>query len=183
MVSIKQLDKQELEEMSLTEIAYEILSEKKQPLPFRELLDEVAALLGMPEEKKEEIAAQFYTDLNIEGKFLNIGGNTWGIKSWFPVDQIEDEIVPTVRSKKKAKLDEDEGLDDLDQYEEEDLAYEEELDEYDELDEDYLDDDDVLDPEAEDEDFPAGLDDEDEDLLLDEDLDDDLLIGGEEEEE
>ena len=57
----------------------------------------------------------------------------WGIKAWYPVDQVEDDIVPTVkRKKKKAKIVDDEFDDEFDELDDEDLdLYDDELDDED----------------------------------------------------
>lgn len=181
-MSLEQFTLEELQEMSLIEIAYEILDEKKQPLPFHELVKEIAALAHLSEEEVNARMAQFYTDLNIDGRFMNVGGNTWGIKAWYPVEQIEDEIVPTVRAKKK-KAKPGDDVDDFDEIDDEDLDFDD-LDEFDEVDEDeFLDEDEDLDDVdedfddediIEDEDFEDDeLLDEDEDLIIDDDFDED----------
>lgn len=180
-MNFSELSKEELHEMSLIEITYQILSDRKQPMAFNEIVDEIVELLGSSKESVVEKIAQFYTDLNIDGRFLNVGGNTWGIKGWYSVDQFEDDIVPTVKKKKKkkAKILDDEYDEVLDEFEDEDLdldEFEDELDDEDLLDdeddlEDDLDDDlDDVDDEFEDED-DLLIDDEFEDEDLDEELD------------
>lgn len=177
-MNFSELTKAELHEMSLIEITYQILSDRKQPMAFNEIVDEIVELLGSSKESVVENIAQFYTDLNIDGRFLNVGGNTWGIKGWYSVDQFEDDIVPTVKKKKKkAKILDDEYDEVLDEFEDEDLdEFEDELDDEDLLDdeddlEDDLDDDlDDVDDEFEEED-DLLIDDEFEDEDLDEELD------------
>ncbi|MEK5325932.1 DNA-directed RNA polymerase subunit delta [Aeribacillus sp. FSL M8-0254] len=164
-MSLTQYSQEQLKEMSMVDIAYLILSEKRQAIPFEELMKEVSSLLGLSEEEATERIAQFYTDLNIDGKFICIGENSWGIKSWYPLDQIEEETQPTVKTKKKkAKIAYDE--EDLDDYE--DLV-EDDLD-YDDLD-DYVDEEE-LDLDEEDDDFEDEEDDESfDDELIDDDYD------------
>ena len=183
-VSLEQLNKEELKEMSMIEASVEILKEKKQPVSFIDLFNEVCDILGLSEEEKDEVISQFYTDLNIDGRFMNIGGNTWGLKAWYPIEQIEDDIVPTVRVKKKkgkALLDDD--LDDYDDIIDEDY---EDLDDFvdeDELDEEeYEDELDDLDDLDEEDEFDDELDDIDDDDLLDDDFDDDLDVDVDDEE-
>lgn len=100
-MSLDQLNQEELQEMSFIEITYEILKERKQPIAFFDLVQEIAKLLGISQEEVDEKISQFYTDLNTDGRFLNVGDNTWGIKGWYTVEQFEDDIVPTTRKKKK----------------------------------------------------------------------------------
>ncbi|MQH79788.1 DNA-directed RNA polymerase subunit delta, partial [Escherichia coli] len=40
---------------------------------------------------------QFYTDLNTDGRFLNVGENLWGLRDWYSVDDIEEKIAPTIQ--------------------------------------------------------------------------------------
>src|SRR5690606_1043351 len=131
-------------------------------MAFNDLVDEIAELLGSTKEEIVDKIAQFYTDLNIDGRFLNVGGNTWGIKAWYSVDQFEDDIVPTVkRKKKKAKILDDEFDDEFDELDDEDLDL---------YDEDLLDDDLEEDLDDVDDEF-----DEDDDLLIDDEFDDEEL--------
>jgi len=162
-VSLRQLPKEELKEMSFIELAEQILEEKKQVTSFQDLLAEIGAILGLPKEETESKMIQFYTDLNIDGRFISLGDNTWGLRAWYPVDQIDEEVTHTVKTKrKKAKVVE----------EEEDFIDDEDLD---------LEDiDDVA--EDEEEDF-ADEDEEDEDLAEDEDLVDDEFSDIDEDEE
>ncbi|WP_204553647.1 DNA-directed RNA polymerase subunit delta [Bacillus ectoiniformans] len=172
-MSLKQLSKEELKEMSFIELAHEILGESKQPLTFQEILNKIQGYLEISDEEVKQRMVQFYTDLNIDGSFLTLGENRWGLRAWYPVDQIEEEAVSAVKTKakkKKAKKAEVEDLEDEEEldFDEEDL--EEEVDELEDLvDEiDGLDDDD-----DEDEDDDDGFDD---DLVTDDDdfdLDDD----------
>ncbi len=178
ILSLKQVTQEELQEMSLIEIAFELLKEKKQPVSFKELMDEITELRGLTEDEVRARIAQFYTDLNIDGRFMTIGENRWGLRVWYPVDQTEEEHVTAVKpKKKKAKkvVDEDEDLD-IEEYEE---LEEEELD-YDDVDDDFDDEDD--DDDLLDDDIDEDVEDDDEDLIeddeefdLDEDEDDEDL--------
>ncbi|MDZ5471782.1 DNA-directed RNA polymerase subunit delta [Bacillus sp. 31A1R] len=171
-MSLKQFSKEELQETSLIEIAYELLKEKKQAIPFKEIMDEITELLELSEEEVRARIAQFYTDLNIDGRFMSQGENRWGLRVWYPVDQTEEETVTQVKPKKKKKVADDEDLDieEYDELEEDDIDYDDvdDFDDVDELDEDD-DDDDLLE-----EDLDADDDDdfeEDEEVIEDEDYD------------
>jgi DNA-directed RNA polymerase subunit delta len=166
-VSLKQLSKEELRQTSFIELAHEIMTDKKQAVTFQELLKEIKRLLEISESEVKSRLVQFYTDLNIDGRFIALGENRWGLREWYPVDQIEEETVPTMKStkKKKAKkkVEEDLDLDEFDDLDEEDL--DDDLD-YDDLDD--TDDDDLTD----DDDDDSDVDDTDDDLE-DIDVDDD----------
>jgi DNA-directed RNA polymerase subunit delta len=181
-LSLEHYSKEQIKQLSMIELAYEIMASKKQAIAFKDLVSEIGKLLEL---NKEEIATrmpQFYTDLNIDGRFIAVGENRWGLRSWYPYDQIEEEIIPAVKPKKKrskkAAKDEEDDLDieDYDEVdEEEDYDELDDIDEVDEEDDDLLDDDDD-DDDDEDEDDSEDLDDE----LLDED---DYDLDDEDEEE
>ncbi|UOQ45321.1 DNA-directed RNA polymerase subunit delta [Halobacillus salinarum] len=178
-MSLKELSKDQVDEISMIELATIILEEERQALDFNEMFNRIAAMKGFTEEQKESYIAQFYTDMNIDGRFMTIGTNQWGLKRWYPVEQMEEEIanLPKKRKKKKKKpskmLDEELGEEDYD-----DEDYDEDLEEDVELtDEDLdLDDDD-------DDDYEGDYEDDDLDEEEEEMIEDDVSFIGEEDEE
>ncbi len=44
-------------------------------------------------EEIETRVVQFYTDLNTDGCFLNVGENLWGLRDGYSVDDIEEKIA------------------------------------------------------------------------------------------
>jgi len=150
-VDFKQYSPEELKECSMIEVVHSVLGDKKQATTFNELVQEIAQVLGLSQEQVNAKIAQFYTDLNIDGRFINLGENRWGLRSWYPYEQIDEEILPQPKPKKKRKVEED-GFDD-----------------YIEEDEDDFDDADVIEEEDDVEDLDKVLEEEDGD---DDDLDD-----------
>ncbi|MGM8214981.1 DNA-directed RNA polymerase subunit delta [Bacillaceae bacterium W0354] len=117
-MTLDKYTKEQLEEISMVELAYEILIEEKKAMHFNELFDLITEAKGLTQSKKEEFIAQFYTDLNIDGKILSVGSNMWGIKAWYPYEQSEDDILPfneeeeeKPKKKKKKKKKKDEFID------------------------------------------------------------------------
>lgn len=157
ILSLSQYTKEELKEMSLIEVAYEILSERKQTVSFQGLVSEIAQLQDRTMEEINMQISQFYTDLNVDGRFSTTGENNWGLKDWYPVDQVEDELTNSVKPKKKKAKKAVE--DDLDEFEDLDEDDEDDFDE---------DDEDNLDTDVDDED---DLDEDDEDDLVEDDFD------------
>ncbi|MDF2556821.1 MAG: rpoE [Bacillales bacterium] len=132
-MGVNTLSKEQLAEMSLVEIAYEILLEGKQAIEFKGLVGEIAKLLNLNEEQVKAKIAQFYTDLNVDGRFTCVSGNLWGLKNWYPVEHSIEElsIVPKVKKKKGKKVIEEEieeGFDPIDEEEDFDDFAEEDLD-------------------------------------------------------
>ncbi|MBN8194483.1 DNA-directed RNA polymerase subunit delta [Bacillus sp. NTK074B] len=166
-MSLKQLSKEELRQTSFIEMAHEILVEKKQAMAFEEIVKEIKGLLEISDKEVKSRLLQFYTDLNIDGRYLAMGDNRWGLREWYPVDQIEEETVPTMKSSKKKKAkkkDEDLDLDDFDDLDDEDLDYDD-LDDTDD-DDDLTEDDDDIDVDDADEDL--DIDEDEEELEIDE---------------
>jgi DNA-directed RNA polymerase subunit delta len=176
-VSFDQLTQEELHEMSLIEITYQMLSEGKQPIAFIDLVDKITDLIGSTRSDVKDNISQFYTDLNIDGRFLNVGGNTWGLKGWYSVEQAEDDIVPTVKTKKKKVKLLDEDLDDYIDLDDEDLEYEDDLDDFDEIDDDEEEVEDLeeVDDLVEVDEFGDDIVEEEDDIKLDEEFEDDEL--------
>ncbi len=170
-VSLKEYSREQLESMSMLELASKILKDEKKALDFQELYSRITDLKGFSEEGKEDYIAQFYTDLNVDGRFTTLGSNKWGLKRWYPIEQAEEEVhAPKKKKKKKAakkkkpaaeevheeeelevhdeKLHDDHNEDVTDDYDE-DLDDEnldeldEDLDDFDDFDEEELDDEDI----------------------------------------
>ncbi|MCH1626199.1 DNA-directed RNA polymerase subunit delta [Fredinandcohnia quinoae] len=183
-MSLDQYSPEQIKEMSMLEVGYELFLTKKDAIAFQDLVDEIAKILNLSKEQVTSKIAQFYTDLNVDGRFITLGENRWGLRTWYPYEQIDEEVIAPVKpKKKKAKKKKEDDIVDFDEIDEDDLEY----DDLDELDDDDIDD---VDDEEEDEDFDEideeedEEDFEDEELLEDDyDLDDDEELEDEEEDE
>ncbi|MEK4581280.1 DNA-directed RNA polymerase subunit delta [Bacillus sp. FSL R12-0074] len=155
-MGFKQYSPEELKECSMIEVVHSVLGNKRQATTFNELVQEIAQVLGLSQGQVNTKLAQFYTDLNIDGRFINLGENRWGLRSWYPYEQIDEEILPQPKPKKKRKVEED-GFDDYieeDDVEEVEEEVEEDVVDLDKVLEDADDEDDDLDDLEEDnEDF------------------------------
>ena len=163
---------QDVKELSMVEVAHAILEESGEVYDFTQLLVMIQEYLELSEEELEDRMARFYTDINIDGRFISLGENRWGLREWYPIDSIDEEIVSTMddedlprrrRRKKSNKINAFGDGEDIIDYNEDDP---EDIDDI--YDDDY--EDDLLDDIDEDE------DDEDEDdlvALTEIDLDDD----------
>lgn len=174
-MNFKQYSPEELKECSMIEVVHSVLGDKRQATTFNELVREIAQVLGLSQEQVNAKLAQFYTDLNIDGRFINLGENRWGLRSWYPYEQIDEEILPQPKPKKKRKVEED-GFDD---YIEED----EDFDDAEASEEEVEDLDKVLEEEDGDDDDLDDLDEDDEDDFAEEELEYDEAEAEEEEEE
>ncbi|MGF9769036.1 DNA-directed RNA polymerase subunit delta [Bacillus albus] len=163
-MNFKQYSPEELKECSMIEVVHSVLGDKRQATTFNELVQEIAQVLGLSQEQVNAKLAQFYTDLNIDGRFINLGENRWGLRSWYPYEQIDEEILPQPKPKKKRKVEED-GFDD---YIEEDEDFEDA--DVNEDEEDVEDLDKVLEDEDGDDDDLDDLDEDEDDDFAEEEL-------------
>jgi len=84
---------QNKDELSLIEVAYEILNEnKKEVMNFSDIVNEIQDFLGKSDEQIKRALPQFYTDLNNDGSFLSLGENVWGLRKWYPYDSVDEEV-------------------------------------------------------------------------------------------
>lgn len=147
----------------MIEVVHSVLGDKRQATTFNELVQEIAQVLGLSQEQVNAKLAQFYTDLNIDGRFINLGENRWGLRSWYPYEQIDEEILPQPKPKKKRKVEED-GFDEYIEEEDfDDVDVTEDEDDVEDLDK-------VLEEEDGDDDDLDDLDEDDEEDFAEEEL-------------
>lgn len=124
-VTLANRTRDQLKDYSMIELAILILEKNKNALNYKDIFEEIADMKDLPEDERVDYLAQFYTDLNLDGRFLTLGSGDWGLKKWYSVEQI-DEIIKTEatperrkkrkKKKKKKKVEEDDepSIDDLD---------------------------------------------------------------------
>lgn len=78
-------DEKQLKKRSMMDISVIVLKEEKIALHFMNLFEKVASLKQYTSLQKESFIARFYTDLNIDGRFVMVGANKWGLKRWYPL--------------------------------------------------------------------------------------------------
>ena len=193
-LDLKVFDGQDKSELSMIEVAHAILAHHGEAMAFVDLTNEVQQYLGKSDEEIRERLAQFYTDLNVDGSFISLGDNTWGLRAWYPYESIDEATVgeneeEEDRPKKKRRKvnaflagadDDDDVIDyDNDDPEDDDLADVDDEDDGDGEEEDY-------DNPDYDEDNPLADDDEDtnlEDQLSSENFDDEDDVEDDDDEE
>ena len=182
-MELKKLDGINKNELSMVEVAHAILEAKNEVLDFNQLLVEIQEYMELSDEALESRMARFYTDLNIDGSFISLGDNRWGLRAWYPIDSIDEEIATSMedeevkKPRKKRKKVNAFGSDDLIDYNDDDPEDEELIDDED-LDSDDLDDDiDVdLDDDVDEEDEIDAYRSDLNELGADEDLEDEASV-------
>ncbi|WP_078807857.1 DNA-directed RNA polymerase subunit delta [Pilibacter termitis] len=192
-MELKEFEGQNRDELSMIEVAHAILENKGDVIDFSDLVNAIQNYLGKSDAEIRDGLSQFYTDLNIDGSFISLGENRWGLRSWYAIDEVDEEISHVdedeeeenrPRKKKKrinafATSDDDDIIDyndddpedDYDVDEEDDLTLDDDDD--DEADEVVAYDSDlkeiILDDEEVEDDVEVDVDDDDEDDFVEED--------------
>lgn len=182
------IDPERVKEMPMVDLAFELLKAANTPFYYRDIMMEIAKIRGLSQDETNQVIAQVYTEINIDGRFACVGNNTWGLKRWYPVERSED---PVGNAKRPRIINDDDEDDEVypDEEEETYTAEEEDFDSYDEdqeifdeaeeeaeVDEEVLIDDEEIDEDTDDVDEDEASDDEDSeeaDDFEDDDEDDD----------
>lgn len=131
-MSLKELKKEDLEQMSYDEIAYIILEDAGKKMKLLDLFKKVCKVLGLPEETVEERIGDFFELLSINKKFVLLPKGYWDLATKHAQDiVVEDEEDSTSDD---VEVEEDEILEEDD---EEDIFYDNEIED-DDTDEDDL---------------------------------------------
>ncbi|WP_124057816.1 DNA-directed RNA polymerase subunit delta [Vaginisenegalia massiliensis] len=95
-MELEQFKGQNLAELSMVEVAYAMLEKQGDVVNFTDLLIQIQEFLQLSESQLEDRMARFYTDLNIDGRFISLGENRWGLRAWYAIDAIDEEIISSI---------------------------------------------------------------------------------------
>lgn len=85
------------ERESKTDIAYRLLSKKKKERGFYELWEDVKNELAKVREPEElenidDDISFFYTNLTLDGRFVNVGDNKWNLRERITFDKVDIDM-------------------------------------------------------------------------------------------
>lgn len=92
-MKITALEGQKLEELSMIEVAHAFLEQRGESVAFSELFKEVQTYLQKTDDEMRANISRFYTELNTDGSFIPLGGNVWALRSWYAIDEIDEEVI------------------------------------------------------------------------------------------
>lgn len=94
-MSLAAFEDQNKEELSMIEVARAILEDRgrNNEMHFSELVDEVQTYLDKSDDSIRASLPAFYAELNTDGSFISLGENTWGLRSWYAIDEIDEEVI------------------------------------------------------------------------------------------
>lgn len=86
---------QDKAELSMIEVARAILESRGRDheMYFNDLVNAVQEYLGRSNGEIRDALPNFYTDLNVDGSFISLGDNKWGLRSWYAIDEIDEEVI------------------------------------------------------------------------------------------
>nr|WP_177206391.1 DNA-directed RNA polymerase subunit delta [Marinilactibacillus piezotolerans] len=115
VLELKQFDGQSKKELAMVDVAHAILEQTGEVTNYNDLLVQVAEYLELSDNELETEMIQFYTDLNIDGRFISLGSNRWGLRGWYPIDSIDEEIThDNDEEDEKPRRKDRQGFDDVD---------------------------------------------------------------------
>lgn len=128
-MNVRQMPLEELELLSYTDIAYELLKLDKKAKTTPVLFGEVCKLLEISEDNMMEMIGDFYTTLTTDKRFLLLDSAEWDLKEFHAVKTIVDDIEEEDSSEEEAE-DEEETTSET-----EDEAVASDIDDFDDADE------------------------------------------------
>ena len=86
---------QEKSELSMIEVARAILETRGRDneMYFNDLVNEIQNYLEKSDADIRKALPFFYSDLNTDGSFIPLGDNKWGLRSWYAIDEIDEEVI------------------------------------------------------------------------------------------
>ncbi len=98
-------------EKSNLDVAFELVSKKKNPIEFKKLWNEVSQIQGMSTDEANEKVGKFYTQLSLDGRFITLGENTWDLRSRYTFDKVHIDMNEVYAD----EVEEDENENDVDE--------------------------------------------------------------------
>lgn len=104
-MKLRQFEGERKSEIAMIRVAKAVLEEKGEVMDFNDIVLEVTSFIEIDKKEMDNRVVQFYTDINVDGEFISLGENKWGLRNWYPVDSInevlthendEEDIVPSV---------------------------------------------------------------------------------------
>ncbi len=78
---------------SMTDIAYEIMKANGKEMLFYDLWDRVLEQLQVAsQEEIDTLISFFYTNITIDGRFVNVGENKWDLRERVPYERVHIDM-------------------------------------------------------------------------------------------
>jgi DNA-directed RNA polymerase subunit delta len=92
-LKIEALAGQNIKELSMIEVAHALLEQNGKEMPFTEIVKAVQEYLMKSDDEIKATLSRFYTEVNTDGSFIPLGNNVWALRSWYAIDEIDEEVI------------------------------------------------------------------------------------------
>ncbi len=102
---------------SMVDVAYSVLKGVPASMNFKDIYTKVLELKQMSEEEGKKVIAQFYTNLTLDGRFVDLKDNEWGLRERETYDKVHidmNDVYSDIDEEAKANYDIDEHDEDED---------------------------------------------------------------------
>ena len=115
---------------SNVDIAYDIISTQETKITFIDLWTKICEVNGYSESEKMNRIGSFYTSLLLDGRFVNLGDNTWDLRSRYKFDKITLDVNECYSEEDEGEQDIEEKEDDSESSDDDESSDEEKDDDY-----------------------------------------------------
>ena len=77
---------------SLLDHAYDFVRKSKEPVTFAQIWEYVVKEAGLDEETAARKVSSFYTNILLDGRFVNLGDNTWDLRVRQTFDKVHIDM-------------------------------------------------------------------------------------------
>lgn len=103
---------------SMVNVAFDVLTENKRMMNFLELFKEVCKRLEFNDEQACDKISSFYTNLTLDGRFVNLGDNEWDLRSNQTYDKVHIDMNDVYTEMEEESI----ANTDMEEYDEEEKA-------------------------------------------------------------
>ena len=96
----------DFEHMSEVDVAHYILTQKKEPMHYKELITEVIETKHKPVQSLAMAISEIYTMMNMDSRFHYEGESRWGLTEWVPPEVKRSSSRSSVGATKSALTEE-----------------------------------------------------------------------------
>ncbi len=104
-MKITALEGQKISELSMIEVAHALLEQNGKEMQFSEIIRAIQDYLEKSDDEIKASISRFYTEINTDGSFIPLGNNVWALRSWYAIDEIDEEVIALdeIEDEKKKK--------------------------------------------------------------------------------
>ena len=114
-MNLKNISKEELENMSYDDIAFALLTDKKKQMKIIDLFNEIGKLIDLPASIIEEKIGDFFEMLTLDKRFIMLDDGSWDLRirhvqNIIIEDEEEDVSLEEIEEEEEQPLEEEEEI-------------------------------------------------------------------------